>query len=286
MSKFAAVLLLATAVVPSNHHSWKLINNKHYQVVSNSTIYAPQDVSGGVCSFNMAHVKGRMKQDPDKNPYAGHDIESLQKKTCIKWINKDFPERCATFDRAQWVSISSGLATKPMDFCIDQYEFPNQKGENPVIFVNFSEAKSFCAAENKRLCAETEWTFACEGEEATPYPYGYVRDNTACNIDKPWKLYDGKALHPRDQAANELDRLWQGEPSGARSRCVSSFGVYDLTGNVDEWTSKDRPDGKYQSILKGGYWSKVRNRCRPSTRSHNENHTFYQQGFRCCSDVK
>jgi hypothetical protein len=53
---------------------------------------------------------------------------------------------------------------------------------------------------------------------------------------------------------------------------------------VDEWTRTSR-EGERPSILKGGYWGPVRTRCRPSTRSHDENHIFYQQGFRCCADV-
>ena len=169
---------------------------------------------------------------------------------------------------------------------MDQFEFPNRKNSNPWIFVNFNESEELCKQQGKRLCSEDEWTFACEGEEAKPYPYGYDRDQNACVIDRPWLAYHPSGLRPRDQAFVELDRLWQGEPSGSMPRCKSDFGVYDLTGNVDEWTTKVRPEGKYKSILKGGYWSRVRTRCRPSTRSHNENHIFYQQGFRCCSNIK
>jgi formylglycine-generating enzyme required for sulfatase activity len=83
---------------------------------------------------------------------------------------------------------------------------------------------------------------------------------------------------------SEVDRLWQGEPSGASPRCKSPFGVYDMTGNVDEWTRSTRPTG-YRSILKGGYWGPVRTRCRPSTRAHGEDYSYYQQGFRCCGDL-
>ena len=174
-----------------------------------------------------------------------------------------------------------------MRFCIDRFEYPNQKGVFPVIMVNFHEAQALCAEQGKRLCDEAEWTFACEGDEATPYPYGYKRDSSACIIDQQWKPYNGAAFSPReDQAcANELDRLWQGKASGTQPRCKSPFGVYDMTGNVDEWTHTVR-EGERPSILKGGYWGPVRTRCRPATRSHDENHTFYQQSFRCCAEAQ
>jgi len=103
-------------------------------------------------------------------------------------------------------------------------------------------------------------------------------------MDRPWRPFTEGALQPRDseKARAELDRLWQGEPSGTRPKCRSPFGVYDLTGNVDEWTRSVNPTG-YASILKGGYWGPVRARCRPSTRAHGEDFIDYQQSFRCCA---
>ena len=56
-----------------------------------------------------------------------------------------------------------------------------------------------------------------------------------------------------------------------------------MTGNVDEITTSIRSTG-YPSILKGGYWAKVRDRCRPSTRAHNQWYKNYQLGFRCCKN--
>lgn len=265
-------------------HTWVLQDNKYWYL--DSDFEMPQDVSNHQCNLNMVHVHGKMVQDRDPNPYGDGTVEFLQKTTCTSWINKDFPERCLSFDRDQWLKIKKTLPTKSMEFCMDQFEFPNRKNSNPWIFVNFNESEELCKQQGKRLCSEDEWTFACEGEEAKPYPYGYDRDQNACVIDRPWLAYHPSGLRPRDQAFVELDRLWQGEPSGSMPRCKSDFGVYDLTGNVDEWTTKVRPEGKYKSILKGGYWSRVRTRCRPSTRSHNENHIFYQQGFRCCSNIK
>jgi len=234
----------------------------------------------------MVEVKGRMKLDPSSNAYFDHNsVEELQKTTCTKWINKDYPERCAEFDRDKWLSISKELATKEMHFCIDRFEYPNQKGVFPWIAISWYEAVDLCADEGKRLCNEQEWTFACEGEEATPYPYGYTRDATKCISDAQWRPFNESAMRPRDgtNAMAEMDRLWQGVQSGAQHGCRSPFGVYDMTGNIDEWTRTSR-DNERPSILKGGYWGPVRTRCRPSTRSHDENHIFYQQGFRCCTD--
>jgi formylglycine-generating enzyme required for sulfatase activity len=271
-------------------HEWQLVKGKHWQIVA----AAPETTettdmlenNRGDCPAGMVQVKGQMKVDPSPTAaYDGKSVEELQKKTCTKWINKDYPERCAEFDRAKWLEVSKELATKPMSYCMDRFEYPNQRGGYPVVMVNFHEANEMCAEQGKRLCNEDEWTFACEGEEAQPYPYGYVRDTEACVIDNKWRPYNEKAMQQRDGLAAmlELDRLWQGVPSGSRPKCKSVFGIYDMTGNIDEWTRGTR-SWERPSILKGGYWGPVRTRCRPSTRSHDENHTFYQQGFRCCAD--
>jgi len=147
-------------------------------------------------------------------------------------------------------------------------------------------ARDRATRDGKRLCSETEWTFACEGEEAWPHPYGYTRSPEICDIDRPWRGFDQRAFWDRSSRAAmlELDRLWQGEASGSRPACRSPFGIYDMTGNVDEWTQSVSTQG-HCSILKGGYWGQVRSRCRPSTRVHDEDFAFYQQGFRCCADL-
>jgi formylglycine-generating enzyme len=287
-----AVGAIRGAVPRSPDHEWRLIKGKHWQIISPQSAEATattDSVEGnrGVCPAGMIEVKGNMKVDPSPTAaYDGKSVEEMQKTTCTKWINKDYPERCAVFDRDKWLEVSKELPTKPMHFCMDRFEYPNERNSYPVILVNFNEASDMCTEQGKRLCDEHEWTFACEGEEAQPYPYGYVRDTEACVIDNKWRPYNETAMSPRDglRAMNELDRLWQGVASGSRPRCKSPFGVYDMTGNIDEWTRGVRA-WERPSILKGGYWGPVRTRCRPSTRSHDENHTFYQQGFRCCANL-
>ncbi len=264
--------------------AWSLVDGKHWQIAS---LHAEDprttdDVEGtrGDCPPGMVEVRGKMKEDGN-----GIAIEALQDTACTRWINRDFPARCARFDSEKWAAISRDLPTTPLHFCIDRFEYPNLKGAYPLIVVSWRDAGALCEARNERLCTEDEWSFACEGEEALPYPTGYDRDETACVIDRPWRQYDEQAFAvPGSEAArDEVDLLWDGEASGARPTCRSPFGVYDMTGNVDEWTRSTQRQG-YASIFKGGYWGPVRARCRASTRAHNEEFVLYQEGFRCCAD--
>ena len=271
-------------------YDWTSIERKHWQAASGTEGEPPEvtDAREGTsagCPTGMVRVKGAFLRE--LNGTATGEVERLQDSACTDWISREFPARCRTFDREKIATqvASSKLSTQPMDFCIDRFEYPNVFGQNPMIVATFREAEATCKKESKRLCTENEWTFACEGEEVRPYPYGWTRDTTACVIDRPWRAFAEGALSPRDgnKAREELDRLWQGEPSGSRGGCKSPFGVYDMTGNVDEWTRSVNPTG-YRSILKGGYWGPVRARCRPATRAHNEDFVAYQQSFRCCAE--
>lgn len=258
---------------------WRQVKSGFWQIVGpvgeDPAVTDEREGGRGSCGMGQVEVQGKMK--------VHSMMDELQMQSCANWIDRKWPERCGAFDRDKWLAASKDLPTQPMHFCIDRYEYPNRKAEYPVIMVTWYEARDTCKADGKRLCTEDEWTFACEGEEATPYPNGYRRDADACLNDKQWRQFHGEALMPRKAAMKELDHLWQGEPSGTRDKCKSSFGVHDLTGNVDEWT-RSSVAGERPSVLKGGYWGPVRTRCRPATKAHDESHTFYQQGFRCCGD--
>jgi hypothetical protein len=279
-------LALFCAAVPAHAddtpllHEWREIGNNHWQIKTKSG--EPPDVTDaregtrGACPTGMVDVKGKMRMTPIG--------DELQRGICTKWINREFPERCASFDKEKWAAIRDKLEQKQMHFCIDRFEYPNRKDEFPIIHVNWHESNRICESQGKRLCTEEEWTFACEGEESTPYPYGYDRDADACLVDKNWRWFDQSAYGGKKEAIiKEFDRLWQGVPSGSLTKCRSPFGVYDLVGNVDEYTKSISPAGS-PAILKGGYWGPVRTRCRPATRAHGPEHAFYQQGFRCCKD--
>ena len=227
------------------------------------------DVWSGPCPEDMVEVKGAYCPDLPQR--------------CLRWLSPDRGgvERCALFAP----SGRCKKATVKKHFCIDRYEWPNQQGQRPVVMKTWTEAQDTCRAAGKRLCGDSEWTLACEGSRRLPYPYGRRRDAKACNIDRSLPQVNEKAIADPKTSAAEVARLWQGEVSGARPRCKSPYGVFDMTGNVDEWVVNE--SGKpYKSASKGGYWGPVRARCRPMTTAHGETFPFYQTGFRCCADPK
>lgn len=196
--------------------------------------------------------------------------------------------RCAKFEASRCTSTAP--EPRKMRFCMDRHEYPNKVGEKPMTLVSWTDAQRVCESHGKRLCTESEFTFACEGEQMLPYTYGHERDAKKCNIDKPY-LTPQKHLSPYDQClanpscAAEYARVDGREVIGARPECVSPFGIYDLNGNANEWVSQPWKNAPHRSGIKGGWWGPVRNRCRAITLSHGESYLGYEVGFRCCQDV-
>ena len=204
---------------------------------------------------------------------------------CLRWLDLETKLQCAEFERLP-AAGSCPVATQHKRFCVDRYEWPNKVGAMPEYMASWNDAKASCEGIGKRLCSDTEWTLACEGPERKPYPYGdgYVRDERACNIDKPYIWPHPDRLFAAKTQLDELARLDQREPSGSRQACVSAYGVHDMVGNVDEWVVNESQGAKpFRSGLKGGYWGPVRTRCRPMTTAHDEGFRYYQIGFRCCA---
>lgn len=248
------------------------------------------------------------------------DVEEV----CLQWVGADgTPSKAAIPTGGQtgrcgiWQSPTRCLSTHTVHkrFCVDKYEYPNVEGQRPESWMTWYDVKNACEAQGKRLCEKVEWTFACEGPQMKPYPYGdgYHRDRTSCNTDnavpedtsKPINKATGR--HPRVDVLKVKERTSvQGQildemlvPSGSMPTCVSDFGVYDMVGNVDEFI--DNPNGHHWkppsenagkvdrgpfiSGLVSGHVFGVRNACRPMTDGHNESFSWYETGGRCCSDT-
>ena len=120
------------------------------------------------------------------------------------------------------------------DFEIDIYEYPNVKGEFPLQ-ATFFEAVSFCSAQGKRLCSPSESQAACQGDQQASYsstddPLAYAGLEhfgvRFCNTPRSvFTFLNGGDL------TNSL------AAAGSFPNCGGTTGVFDLTGNIGEWTA-------------------------------------------------
>ena len=178
--------------------------------------------------------------------------------------------RCAEFDR----NPTCATEREERRFCIDRDEYVPEGAKLPLAEQSWTSARELCENLGKRLCFESEWEFACEGEEMLPYPYGFVRDAKRCNHDKTdLTTRRGKLKDLRVAPADRPD-------------CTSPFGVRNMVGNVDEWTQRDGFVRPWRASLRGGWWLAGRNNCRAATTGHDEYYVGPQTGIRCCANAR
>ena len=148
--------------------------------------------------------------------------------------------------------------------CVDTYEYPNRSGQMPKARVTWAAARNQCQRVGKRLCTEAEWEKACKGRDNNRYVYGKEWDPLLCNTENA----DGD-----DRAPTK---------SGTFTDCRSQFGVFDLAGNVAEWTATAQGQ-KY--IVKGGGADRPGYDSRCAARGRKEaRYSSDLLGFRCCKD--
>ncbi len=210
--------------------------------------------------------------------YVGH--------RCERFVEEK-KEICATYSAD--VICEGGLHRRR--FCIDVYEYPNIVGARPAVWMSFEDAKRACAVEGKRLCSAEEWELACEGTSMWPHPYGRTAEIGACNVPLGASAAGPNEANLGDpwKRTSEIARSDGRLVAGHMPTCVSSFGVADMTGNVEEWVTfangneRQKP---FNVARKGGSWLRGKGRCRPIDASEPRWYRASDLGFRCCTDAK
>ncbi|MDB4941388.1 MAG: hypothetical protein JWP97_922 [Labilithrix sp.] len=224
---------------------------------------APARDDAAACPTGMVLVDGESCPDAEQ--------------TCLEWMDPP-SSRYAHFRCKRYAqpSVCKGARVHKR-FCIDATERAEEGGKLPRHFMSWTSSKALCEAEGARLCRESEWVFACEGEEMRPYPYGFERDTNACNTDITEGIGKvGRLVDHRAEVASH-------------ARCASPFGVQDMAGNVEEWAQADGPgQGSkmgWKEVLKGSWWIPSRHACRQFQVGHNDVYNGAETGTRCCKDA-
>ena len=147
------------------------------------------------------------------------------------------------------------------------------KGSNlPVEQVTWYEAKDYCKKVGKRLPTEWEWEKAAKGGRNSIYPWGDEFESGKANI------CDVNCEH--DWKSSEFDDGYK-TTSPVGSYPPNGYGLYDMAGNVWEWTSSDwDKEGKYK-VLRGGSWDGNPYNTRSANRYNNGPGLRIGFGFRC-----
>lgn len=121
--------------------------------------------------------------------------------------------------------------------CNENYD---DRDEHPVNCVTWYQAEAYCAWRGAKLPSEAEWEYAARGSDGRVYSWGdqtpdSERMNGCGQECLAWRADAGLSLH-----ANLYDQD-DGFPGTAPVRSFpagrSQHGLYDMAGNVFEWTA-------------------------------------------------
>ncbi len=255
--------------------------------------------------------------------------------TKIVYESETFDYRAAAQNRDATIPRSKFIVRKAVpvfpdtlcwvrDFAYSYNEPMSQKyysypafGNYPVVGVNWKQATAFCewrthllnaylqskkrAPESDfRLPTEAQWEYAARGGRSqADYPWGgyYLRNKKGCLLAN---FKPGRGNYPEDGGLYTVraDAYWPND-----------FGLYNMSGNVAEWTASlyyegaynfqhdmnpdirynakesDRPRDK-RKVVRGGSWKDVGYFLRCGTRSYEYQDTAKSYiGFRCVIDL-
>lgn len=155
-----------------------------------------------------------------------------------------------------------------------------QQDNLPVRNITWFKADEYCRFVGKRLPTEAEWEKAARGTDGREFPWGNEWNADYVNAG---------------QGESDLT------PVGSFEQGKSAYGVYDMAGNVMEWTAdwyEPYPGAEYQSpnygkkrrVVRGGSWGGVGHYVIPHyfrvayRFNFPPDQAFNDVGFRCAND--
>jgi formylglycine-generating enzyme required for sulfatase activity len=221
--------------------------------------------------LNQAQADGYVKVDGDQivGYYPGDEFHGVKHE-----------EKIAEGD---WMFIPLNDPSQRIQF--DGEKFSPQTGyeNHPMTMVTWFGAWGYCGYFDERLPTEIEWEKAARGTDTRPFPWGdeIMRENANFYASRdpfesmnsygsrtsPVGFYNGKTYN-----------------GYVTLNSISPFGLYDMAGNVWQWTG-DVYEGMHYRFMRGGSKDTYDMDLRVWTRN-NATPTYFSPGvgFRCARD--
>jgi formylglycine-generating enzyme required for sulfatase activity len=118
----------------------------------------------------------------------------------------------------------------------ERWTWANPRGfrlaaRQPVVYVTLKDAEAYCAWAGGRLPTEAEWTYAFRAGQTV--------------TGRLWWNTDGRYVWYRENS--------RAQPHPVGQKLPNAWGLYDMEGNVWEWT-RSAPGDKWPAAIRGGSW--------------------------------
>jgi len=274
--------------------------DEYYTEVMDSMYIPVAESYNGLRTIDVSKLKFR---------YSWMDIQAAAKAKVGKRSSFIKTEQTQVYpDTTTWIKDFAYSYNEPMH---NDYFWHQAYSDYPVVGVNWKQAKAFCAwrtlnkntyvkskkkhadlVNSFRLPTEAEWEYAARGGLASAtYPWGgpYAKNDRGCFLAN---FKPNRGDYAADGALYTVE---------AKSYDPNGYNLYNMAGNVSEWTDSSYDPGAYEfvstmnpnvpdnknmrKVVRGGSWKDVSYYLQVSTRDFEYADTARSYiGFRTVQD--